>query len=68
MKDTVEKLGWDKYITAHNLRHSMATNLIRQGANVKEVGKILGHTDLRTTSIYLHSNDEELTQTIGLLG
>lgn len=68
LKDTVEKLGWDKYITAHNLRHSMATNLIRQGANVKEVGKILGHTDLRTTSIYLHSNDQELTQTIGLLG
>lgn len=68
LKETTKKLKWDKYITAHNLRHSLATNLIRNGANVKEVGKILGHTDLRTTSIYLHANDQELTDTIALLG
>ncbi len=68
LKETTARLKWEKNITAHNLRHSLATNLIRNGANVKEVGKILGHTDLRTTSIYLHSNDQELTDAIGLLG
>lgn len=67
LKDAVNKLGWDKHITAHNLRHSMATNLVRRGANIKEVGKILGHTDIRTTSVYLHSNDKEITDAIGLL-
>jgi len=40
---------------------------VRNGANIKDVSKILGHSDLRTTSIYLHSNDEELSNTIGLL-
>lgn len=68
LKETTSKLGWEKEITAHNLRHSLATNLIRNGANIKDVSKILGHSDLRTTSIYLHSNDKELSDTIGLLG
>lgn len=68
LRETTSKLKWDKCITAHNLRHSLATNLIRSGANVKEVSKILGHADLRTTSIYLHANDQELTDTIALLG
>lgn len=67
IKDATKKLNWDKNITAHNLRHSVATNLLRHGANIVDVGKILGHKDLRTTSIYLHSNIDELKNSIDLL-
>lgn len=37
---------------AHILRHSLATNLLSQGASLREIGEILGHRDLQTTTIY----------------
>lgn len=43
-------------ITAHILRHSFATNLIRKGVSPFVVGKLLGHSDIRTTGIYVHSD------------
>lgn len=68
LKRTVKKLDWKKEITAHNLRHSMATNLLRRGANLKQIQKLLGHSNLSTTSDYLHSSDSELSNAINLLG
>lgn len=68
LKETIDKLGWGKEITAHSFRRSFATNLVRKGANVKDVGALLGHEDLRTTSQYLYSNEQELSDAVGLLG
>lgn len=68
LRETIDKLAWDKDITAHSMRRSFATNLIRQGANIKDVSALLNHTDLRTTSQYLYSNDQELSDAISLLG
>ena len=52
--------GIPKDIHPHTLRHTFATQLLRQEKNLFLVSKALGHADLSTTQIYLHVEDEEL--------
>jgi len=47
-------------IKPHGLRHWCATNLLRNGANLRDVQAFLGHSDLTTTARYLHSDEEQL--------
>lgn len=47
-------------IKPHSLRHWCATNLLRNGANLRDVQAFLGHSDLTTTARYLHSSEEQL--------
>lgn len=55
MKKTFSRLGFDKHITFHDLRHYHATELIRKGVNIKVVSKRLGHTNIQTTlDLYVH--------------
>lgn len=67
LKMTTKKLDWTKHITAHILRHSFATNLIRNDAPLPAVQKLLGHSDLRVTSRYIHQNIDELQDAVNLL-
>jgi len=47
----------DRDLTPHRLRHFYATQLLRSAVDVKTVQELLGHADLGTTSLYLHSDD-----------
>ena len=47
-------------VKPHGLRHWCATNLLRNGANLRDVQQFLGHSDLMTTCRYLHSSEEQL--------
>ena len=44
----------ERNITLHSLRHSIATHLLEQGADIEQISKFLGHTSLESTQIYTH--------------
>jgi site-specific recombinase XerD len=56
------KAGVDVRVHPHILRHTYATELLEDGYSVVEVQKLLGHSDLETTSIYLHVVDSALRE------
>lgn len=67
IEETVKKLGWKKHVSAHILRHSFASNLIKNGVSLVYVQKLLGHSNLNVTSIYTHANIDDLKESINLL-
>ncbi len=48
----------DSGITPHSLRHAFATELVRAGVDVATISELLGHSNIATTSIYLHATSE----------
>lgn len=65
--ETVQALGWKKKVTAHILRHSFASQLVKKEVNLVKIQKLLGHSSLKVTSIYTHSNMEELSEAVNVL-
>jgi site-specific recombinase XerD len=53
-KKSKEAAGINKNVTAHSLRHSFATHLLEDGANIRVVQRLLGHRSLNSTAVYTH--------------
>jgi site-specific recombinase XerD len=66
-RDTNQALEWNKNVTAHILRHSFASKLVKNDVHLVKISKLLGHSSLKTTSIYVHSNMDDLKDAVNTL-
>lgn len=62
IKHYAAKAGLVKNINPHTLRHSFATDLLRNGADIRSVQALLGHASVTTTQIYTHVTDTHLKE------
>ena len=65
--EAVEKLGWKKDVSAHVLRHSFASRLVEKDVSVEKIRRLLGHSSLRMTNVYLSTNPEALRDAVDKL-
>lgn len=60
---TFQQQGMEgRHLSAHKLRHTAATHLLREGVNLRVIQEILGHESLATTQIYTHVESEDLRE------
>ena len=60
LKKECKRVGIEKNVSPHILRHSFATHLLKHGADLRIIQELLGHEDITTTQIYAHLVNEKL--------
>ena len=64
VKQLVEKAGIHKNVSPHTFRHSFATHLLQNGADLRAIQQMLGHESITTTEVYMHVNRTQLKEVI----
>ena len=66
LKDLAIKINLKKKISPHTLRHSFATHLLKNGADLRAIQQMLGHESITTTEIYVHLDKSYLKEVVEL--
>ncbi len=64
IKDVAEKAGVKKKVSPHTFRHSFATHLLENGADLRSIQQMLGHESITTTEIYMHLHKTFLKEVV----
>ena len=64
IRDLASKIDLQKTISPHTFRHSYATHLLENGADLRSIQLLLGHESITTTEIYVHLDKKHLTQVL----
>ena len=62
VKNAARKARIDKQVSSHTLRHSFATSVLESGVNIRVLQELMGHADVKTTEIYTHVMDKDISQ------
>ncbi len=60
INEYAKKLGLQKNVSPHTFRHTFATHLVEEGADIRIVQEMLGHASISTTGVYTHGNLDRL--------
>ncbi|CAM1362630.1 Tyrosine recombinase XerD [Tenacibaculum sediminilitoris] len=66
LKELAQKINLKKSIGPHTLRHSFATHLLKNGADLRVIQQLLGHESITTTEIYVHLDNSYLKEVVDL--
>ena len=64
LKDLSVKINLNKKISPHTLRHSFATHLLKNGADLRAIQQMLGHESITTTEVYVHLDTSYLKEVV----
>lgn len=67
LKAASHKINLGKEVTSHILRHSFASQLVKTDTHVAHIQRLLGHADVRTTSVYMHAEYKDLADAVNTI-
>jgi site-specific recombinase XerD len=67
VKTAMDRAGITKRVSCHTFRHSFATHMLENGVNIRVVQELIGHADVKTTEIYTHVMEKDISAVLSPL-